>query len=587
MFFLALCNVTRKHFYCELNPKTMKRLLLLIILLIVSGRANGQTVNDTLASSQTDTTIKVEQELEEDEEWKEPSPLSIKQADSLAPQWGMKKGVIKKVFQDWREPRNYYIEDLPPEPFTIMLRDSLTGSGQIGVYTWEGRLDKELMDTVVGELGMGQVQSSEIIEAMHFYVTKSIGIEFSTIKSIEFAHCGTPNFAIVQSDIDELTFSKVIMPEITLEKYPSDFFRAEVSDALKNLGTLGTVYVRESDIYKIEIDGYRIHQLLIDNRPTSDDSTLHRLDTLVSEGATYDSIVCYHPGSIKRIAFNKDKISAIIHLSSSNIDELLITNCNIGSLNIEQCAIKDSLVLSNTHISKNSRISSILKGQFILQNLAIDEGTELDLRNLYDTLKNGQRRRIPINLFDVKVEQLYLDWRNFRLDYSENDKTETVNGIYQGLMENFKRRGQMESLELLDKDYQSFRNSNIPVIGRLWDKIELFWWNYGYGGWQVIIWTLLLPFIWAFFIPYRKVLRLHSLVYEVDNFEPIISIPHKNQWWKKYMRKLTYVAVIFYALSIKFEKLHYKRGGLIVLFVAIYLNGIFCLFFIANFLLKA
>lgn len=316
------------------------------------------------------------------------------------------------------------------------------------------------------------------------------------------------------------------------------------------------------------VDWYDMHEMRIEN---------HKIESSLFKNFT----VSYNTTGILNIS--NTCFSEKISMDHSRFQEILLNKSTLSGLHLVDIVVNKSISLTECRLQNDSYISGKIKDILSLTNLTFDNNAILDLRYC-----RGINDKTNLALQNVPIENLRLDWRNFKLDPATRSDYISCKIIYKRLLENFSKNYQVDSYELADKEYQHYRYLHFKFLGLGWlfDKFVWLWWDYGYGGWQVILWMLLLPFLWAL-IAYKKYDKLHKFVYHLDNFNPFVTSKNSFKPKRSFINALIYVSVIFFAVSINLNKLYYERRLLLLLFLTIYLNGICCMFFLINYLLKS
>lgn len=211
---------------------------------------------------------------------------------------------------------------------------------------------------------------------------------------------------------------------------------------------------------------------------------------------------------------------------------------------------------------------------------AIDLSVANFRNNLHsDSSGSKEYRKHEVYLYKSDISKIYFDYLHFKLLLSDprqknaelsNDDKES---IYETVLKNFKDRGQIESYELLDREYRHFKE------GALWGTIDNLWWDYGYSKGRIFRWTLI--FLIAFtFITYIFIGKLQNGVYAIKMVR-VYPISNPLRLW----HALIYTAAIFFPLSFKFDKIK-STGGWLAYVVFVYLVGLLCVAYLANFIIQ-
>jgi hypothetical protein len=204
-----------------------------------------------------------------------------------------------------------------------------------------------------------------------------------------------------------------------------------------------------------------------------------------------------------------------------------------------------------------------------------------------------------INLYKSDISKFHLDYTHFRIILSDKriDKNVFPNGddlsddeaktVYEALLKNFRDRGQMDSYELLDKEYQRFKGKNSFLRWRSW--LPDLWWGFGYNKERIFLYTAIFLMVFTFFT-FLCLDKLNNEDWGVYNIEMIPELPVLNrgnitfhEGCRRLWYSCMYTSTIFFLLTLKVDKIRFKRVlSLYVLLV--YFVGILCLGYMANFI---
>jgi len=279
-------------------------------------------------------------------------------------------------------------------------------------------------------------------------------------------------------------------------------------------------------------------------------------------------------------------------MRENNCKYLNIYDCSLGDLTIfsnvdmlklDNDTIKGSLLISDSRLG-NSHINCLIGGTIQLLNISIDDGLELDIYDIKPLIKGT---KIPLNLEHSEIEKINLNYQNCSLFFSPNTPYDIKSNTYLKLLNNFKERGYYESYELADIEYQKLKYTYEGIwYKRLYDEFQLLWWNYGYDKWYIFIWTF--GFLTIFSICncwwYKK---MNRVVYTLDEFEPKATGSFIQRVAMNYYYSIIYTSVIFFSFSVKIDKLKFRHKRLLFWFIVIYIVGVICLAYLANFVLKS
>lgn len=208
----------------------------------------------------------------------------------------------------------------------------------------------------------------------------------------------------------------------------------------------------------------------------------------------------------------------------------------------------------------------------------------------YNADNDTTKHYIKINLYNTNISKIRIDYIHFRLWLTDTYAKEDTNwykkyrdslnddqksSIYESLLENFKDNGQTDSYKTLDIDYKYFQTN-----GSFWSFwLEDWWWQFGYQKWRIFLHTTVFLLIFTLFTFFF----LHKLVavYKIDNVEVYpFENPFKRLWFS-----IIYTSTLFFPLSLKMEKVITFKSFWMIYITIIFLTGILCVGYMANFVL--
>jgi hypothetical protein len=335
------------------------------------------------------------------------------------------------------------------------------------------------------------------------------------------------------------------------------------------------------------------------------DTFLNHCDFL--HNITIGNVYCDSSSFNNKIKYYDDTLAGDVNfLGTSFFDEAYFTHCNFGAYSY----------FNNSHFIKSCDFSSSkFKNELSFTGVILSQLTELKFTNslLPDTLDFSDIEKIynDINFLDaalVKDKLIFIkvyqsDISKFRLDYT-HFKLLLVDGnkelspdqattIYEALLKNFKDRGQDESYENLDIEFNDYKGRNSNWFNYIVSFISHRWDCYGYEKWRIFIWTILIPFcysIMTFFLLDKLTIK-HNEVYKIDGIpsdfkSTKLSLSDSKEFRKRLRYSLIYTSAIFFLISVKPDKIKFNRIGLFVYVLIVYLSGLVCLGFLANLILQ-
>lgn len=242
------------------------------------------------------------------------------------------------------------------------------------------------------------------------------------------------------------------------------------------------------------------------------------------------------------------------------------------------------------------------------------ERNYFEFLGIYWNLFGYYYKKHVINLYHTDISKFHIDYTHFQLyipNYRMDDlppdffgeknmwfkintkiSKEEILSMYQSLLKNFKDHGQEESYQLLDIEYHDFTFGNLKFIK---------WWNcYGYHKEWILIWSAIFIIIFTLFT-YRKIELLTSQVYTFKYVPQLLSLseiksianiyPKKSRDVKLIIRQrkwysIIYTLSVFFMLTLKLNKLKLENKRLALYIILMYVVGLICLGYIANFIIQ-
>ena len=205
-----------------------------------------------------------------------------------------------------------------------------------------------------------------------------------------------------------------------------------------------------------------------------------------------------------------------------------------------------------------------------------------------------------INLVGASVENFRFRYNRFRLWFPPEDTTidfELKSNVYEALLQKQQEEGFTQSYEKLDKEYREFKYTGQGGTGlqRTWGHfsnwIDKNWWGYGYNKELIVINTLILYLLFAFLNTFM-LKHLTINVYEAEKINEFWNEARGSgigMFFRAIPFSLFYTAQIFFGFRFDMDKLKYKenlQGWKIfnlVYFITVYLSGLVCFAYLANY----
>ena len=282
------------------------------------------------------------------------------------------------------------------------------------------------------------------------------------------------------------------------------------------------------------------------------------------------------------------------------------------SLNFDGAHVEGMLNLSVAHVGKYLGFAYLqLKDSTViyLDNAMLPDAIDLshlqgDFKEIdftaasfsdptrYDQRHNRYFGKHSIFLFKTNIARIHLDYTHFKLSFldpatSREIAADDKEAIYESLLNNFKVRGQMESYRQLDIEYQTYKWNHSWAWWLTW--LPYGWWCFGYEKELVFLWVAVFLVLFTT-INFFYVRWLNKEVYPVEGVPDLPSFRgtalSRSVFRSRLWYSFVYTANIFFRLSLNVGKINYRRIGGAVYLMIIYVLGLVCLAYMANFVLQ-
>ena len=237
---------------------------------------------------------------------------------------------------------------------------------------------------------------------------------------------------------------------------------------------------------------------------------------------------------------------------------------------VKQCI---SLIRTNLPDTLNFE-GSVFSGSIDLTQVRLDE---------------NQKTKCELILSPSAADNIDLQYRYFHLGFLHNEKNDPayrdyVESIYERLLKNFSNKGYGDSHELLDIEYKEWQKSEDWTV-----CVNDVWWKFGYKKSRIIWWALGLIFLFNFFNNWKFSRLQHT--YPIDNLrEAYYDYSGNQKKWvlklKQYAISLLYTGLIFFKVSVDFNKMRFDKLGYAFIIILQYTIGLVCTAFLINYILK-
>jgi uncharacterized protein YjbI with pentapeptide repeats len=227
----------------------------------------------------------------------------------------------------------------------------------------------------------------------------------------------------------------------------------------------------------------------------------------------------------------------------------------LRSINFENSTLPDTLIFS-----------SIVK---------INNECDLTVCKL-DPIKKAKNKdyKCLIDLTKSDINKIKINYELFKLFFQENETYEIKISTYEKLLKKFKDDSFLNSYELLDIEYKSFKNQSNGDNFTNW--VSKNWWNYGYNKWLVFQDSFVLFGIFCI-INFFLFDKLQNEIYKVK-FPFRTYFPN---FYSTIFNSLIYTLIIFFGFKITLENFKKINGWTFYIWI-IYLSGLICLAYMLN-----
>ncbi len=205
-----------------------------------------------------------------------------------------------------------------------------------------------------------------------------------------------------------------------------------------------------------------------------------------------------------------------------------------------------------------------------------------------------------INLTGAAIDKIRFRYKRFTLWFPEEDSIEyeLKANVYEELLKKQMDEGFTQSYELLDKEYREFQYIDPDcdygyVQGHLMNWIDKTWWGYGYDKELILRNVLVIYLVLSLF----NTFMLKHLTENVYKAEKINEWRNETQdikfgrLFKSIPFSMFYTAQIFFGVKFYTDRLQYKQNLQgwrifnLLYFFFIYLGGLVCLAYLANYII--
>ncbi|HWK07389.1 MAG TPA: hypothetical protein VNS58_27340 [Puia sp.] len=287
-----------------------------------------------------------------------------------------------------------------------------------------------------------------------------------------------------------------------------------------------------------------------------------------------------------------DTIDYKVILSGDFINgKLDASNCvfrNGSALVFDHTTLPDSIDLSYSQLSGITELTTLANKIIPKRKSAWWAKYSLGNFLFSPILDSITTLKCRINLVNTDITKLDLEYKYFQLYFTESANEDQKNGVYQSLLEKFKREGKVESFQKLDIEYHNYQ-------GGIFNVFSKYWWNYGYSKWLIFIWSAILVLIfsafnYAWFPQISKSYSIPSIerLY-TNNFsqsEGDAEVIEPNYGLKPFLACTIYTFIIFFGIKLDVVKIVFKNINYALFVLFQFLLGLVCTGFIIHLIIQ-
>ncbi|MBL0739780.1 hypothetical protein [Chryseolinea lacunae] len=322
----------------------------------------------------------------------------------------------------------------------------------------------------------------------------------------------------------------------------------------------------------------------IKSRPYLARSVFHQgLDfgeTVFEEGLALEEDTIYGNFTLERsksygpININLSEFNGGITIDDATFEQdILFQSCNIKNrismINLQLLG-ESSLIFFENHLPE----------YLFFQGVKIEQG-EIDLSRL--AFKPGEVHRIA--LYRADITKFHLDYIHFKLllvdQHNKELSIEEINTIYESLLRNFNDRGQIQSFELLDIEFNDYKWAHGKFPWVWW--IPHYWNFYGHRKGMVFLWAFVFLFMFSFlsYFMYDGLNDRNHGVYVIESIPTAKKINNYERMWYSFI----YTSCIFFMFSLKIDKIRFRKKAMTFYLVVVSITGLICIAYMGAYVL--
>ncbi|MCD4705446.1 pentapeptide repeat-containing protein [bacterium] len=294
--------------------------------------------------------------------------------------------------------------------------------------------------------------------------------------------------------------------------------------------------------------------------------------------------------------FSYSKFNSLANFAQAVFDSSVFFNGSLfdSTVTFARCQFNDWVSFKDATF--NNAVSfekTILPKWLDFSNASIK--TEIDLTKAH---LNDKYDSCYIGLTNTDIEKIRFRYSRIKFFTEEGTDKEIISNIFERLLEKTKKEGFIFSYELLDKRYKKFIYTESGkynrILGVFLNWISKNWWGYGYDKVLIIRNSIILFFLFSLINTFLFK-HLITKVYVIEKIKEWRMSKNGSRiimFFNVMPYSFFYTALIFFGLKFDLDKLKYQdnlkwfKVFNLVYFFVVYITGLICLGYLANFIIS-
>lgn len=278
--------------------------------------------------------------------------------------------------------------------------------------------------------------------------------------------------------------------------------------------------------------------------------------------------------------FKGCELGNILFTNVSHARSVFLDQCTVkGLVNFDYSNIFYEISLTRLRTTQETKFSFVQTKLPLSLNLSGNTPlvTHIDLTKVSPSLWFNQP--CSLQLDNTDIGSIQLNYAYFKLGFSPFQSPDQKEYVYQALIKNLQDNNYMKSYETLDTEYRRF-HAKETALGFLW-WIPDVWWKFGYAKHRIF-------YITTFFLVTFSIITFFSINYLLRNVYAVQHMPlyHRKYSLFRFWYAFAYTSIIFFSLSLKIDKLNFRKTAGVLYLMVVHITGIICLAYMANYIIQ-